>query len=88
MSKIKKCRKEISKCQTESELIEFQINNALAERCFCDNCEIVSVKKVTDEYVEECNNLIAEYEAKYEPIGEAFPNGKLTTLKTLRNDIK
>lgn len=72
----------------ESESIEIQVYNALAERCFCDDYEIIFVNEVTDEYVEERNNLIAEYEAKYEPVDEAFPNGNLTTLETLKNDIK
>lgn len=72
----------------ESESIEIQVYNALAERCFCDDYEIVSVKEVTDEYVEERNNLIAEYETKYELVDEAFCNGKLVTLETLKDDIK
>lgn len=72
----------------ESESIEMQVYNALAERCFCDDYEIVSVKEVTNEYVKERNKLIAEYEAKYKPIDEAFPNGKLVTLETLRDDIE
>lgn len=72
----------------ESESIEIQVYNALAERCFCDDYEIISVKEVTEEYVRERNNLIAEYEKKYEPIDEAFCNGKLVTLETLKDDIK
>lgn len=72
----------------ENKSIELQVDNALAERCFCDDYEIVSVKEVTDEYVEERNNLIAEYETKYELVDEAFCQGNLTTLETLKDDIK
>ena len=72
----------------KNESIEIQVYNALAERCFCDDYEIISVKEVTDEYVRERNKLIAEYETKYEPIDEAFCNGKLTTLETLKDNIE
>lgn len=68
--------------------IEMQIDEALAEICFCDAYEIVSYKEATEEYMKKRNELIAEYEKIYEPIEEAFCSGHFVTLETLKDDIK
>ena len=72
----------------ESESIEFQIDNALAEICFCDAYEIVSYEEVTEEYINKRNKLISEYEKIYEPIEEAFCSGHFVALETLESDIE
>ena len=72
----------------ENESITLQIWDAMAKICFCDAFEIVSWEEVSDEYVTERNSLISEYEAKYEPVEEAFCSGFMVTLETLKDDIK
>ena len=67
--------------------IELQIDDALAKNCYCDAYEIISYKEATTEYINERNSLIAEYETKYEAISEAFCNGDLVTLESLKDDI-
>ena len=72
----------------ENESITLQIWDAMAKICFCDAFEIVSLEEVSDEYVTERNSLISEYEAKYEPIEEAFCSGFMVTLGALKRDIE
>ena len=43
----------------EEQPIESQIDNALAEICFCDAYEIISYKEVPNEYVEQRGRLLA-----------------------------
>ena len=72
----------------ENQSIELQIDNALAEICFCDAYEITGWKEVTESYTTERNILISEYEAKYEGIEDAFCSGNMVTLETLKSDIE
>ena len=73
---------------TNSHSIELQIDEALANICYCDAYEIISYKEVNQEYVTQRDSLIKEYEAKYEPIIEAFCSGDMVTLETLKADIE
>lgn len=72
----------------ENESITLQIWDAMAKICFCDAFEIIDYKEVSTEYVEERNVLISEYEAKYEPVEEAFCSGFMVTLDALKRDIE
>lgn len=72
----------------ENHSIELQIDNALAEICFCDEYEIVSYKEVSEDYTEERNTLLSEYEKLFnESIEDAFMSGKFTTLEAIKKDI-
>ena len=73
----------------ENDSIELQIDNALAEICYCDAYEIVSYKEVSEDYIEERNALIKEYKILFnETVEEAFMSGKYTTLEAIKNDIE
>ena len=72
----------------ENENIELQIDDAMADMCFCDDCKIVGYKGVSQEYVKERNKTIAEYERKYGDIEEEFCSGKYTPLDVIQDNIK
>lgn len=72
----------------ENDSIELQIDNALAEICFCDAYEIVSYKEVSEDYIEERNALMEEYKRLFnETVEEAFCGGKYTTLEAIKKDM-
>lgn len=72
----------------ENDSIEFQIDNALAEICFCDDYEIVSFKEISEDYTEERNTLLSEYEKLFgEAVEDAFCSGKYTTLEAIEKDM-
>ena len=72
----------------ENDSIEFQIDNSLAEICFCDAYEIVSYKEVSEDYTEERKTLMKEYEKLFnETVEDAFMSGKYTTLEAIKNDM-
>ena len=68
--------------------IEMQIDDALAEVCYCDAYELIRYRRVSKRYVKERKRLIKEYERKYGNIEEEFPSGKYTSLKAIRDDIE
>ena len=73
----------------EEQPIESQIDNALAEICFCDAYEIISYKEVPNEYVEQRESLIKEYEKfSNESVEDTFMNWKYATLDVIQEDIK
>lgn len=73
----------------EEQLIESQIDNALAEICFCDAYEIISYKEVSNEYVEQREKLIKEYEKlSKESFEDAFISLKYTTLEVIQSEIE
>lgn len=72
----------------ENDSIEFQIDNALAEICFCDDYEIVSFKEISEDYTEERNTLLSEYKKLFgEAVEDAFCSGKYTTLEAIEKDM-
>lgn len=72
----------------ENRSIELQMDDALADICFCDAYEIVSYMEVNQDYVEKRNILISEYENLFgETVEEAFCSGKYTTLEAIENSI-
>ena len=69
--------------------IESQIDNALAEICFCDAYEIISYKEVSNEYVEQRESLIKEYEKfSNESVEDTFMNWKYATLEVIQSEIE
>ena len=73
----------------EEQPIESQIDNALAEICFCDAYEIISYKEISNEYVEQRESLIKEYEKFFnESVEDTFMNWKYATLEVIQEDIK
>lgn len=73
----------------EQHSTEMQIEDALAEICFCDAYEVVSYKEVDKKYQEDRNSLIAQYEQLFgETVEDAFCSGKYTTLEAIKDDIE
>lgn len=69
--------------------IEMQIDNALADICFCDAYVISSYKEVDSNYVEKRKELMEEYQKKFgQSVEDAFCSGKYTTLEAILSDIK
>lgn len=73
----------------ESQSIELQIDNALAEICFCDAYEIVSYKEVDNDYYIKRLAVKTTYETLFnESIEDAFCSGKYTTLEAIEKDME
>lgn len=73
----------------EEQPMESQIDNALAEICFCDAYEIISYKEVSNEYVEQRGSLIKEYEKlSKESFEDAFISLKYATLEVIQSEIE
>ena len=62
----------------EEQPIESQIDNALAEICFCDAYEIISYKEVSNEYEKFSN----------ESVEDTFMNWKYATLEVIQSEIE
>ena len=73
----------------ENDSIELQIDDALAEICFCDAYEIVSYKEVDNDYYIKRLAVKTAYETLFnESIEEAFCSGKYTTLEAIEKDME
>ena len=69
------------------ESIEEQIRELLSDMCFCDSYRIIEFHEVSDDYVRERKNLIAEYERLHGvgSIEDDFCHGKHVTLNALKD---
>ena len=73
----------------EEQPIESQIENALAEICFCDAYEIISYKEVSNEYGEQRETIIKEYDKfSNESVEDTFMNWKYATLEVIQSEIE
>ena len=72
-----------------SHSIESQIDDALADICFCDDYVIASWKEVSQEYVKARERLMKEYKRLFnESVEDALMGRKYATLEAIARDIK
>lgn len=62
--------------------IECQIDDALANICFCDAYEIINIKEVSNDYIEKRDKTIK----KYREVFKEYPH-KYMTLEAIEGDI-
>ena len=73
----------------ENNSIDLQIDNALAEICYCDAYEIVGYKEVDNDYYIKRLAVKTAYETLFnEKVEDAFCSGKYTTLEAIEKDIE
>ena len=73
----------------DSHSIESQIDDALADICFCDDYVIASWKEVSQEYVKARERLMEEYKKLFnESVEDALMGRKYTTLEAIARDIR
>ena len=72
----------------ENNLLETQIDDALASICYCDAYEIENYKEVSKKYVTRRNKLKRKYKKLFhESVNDAFPSGKFATISAIKADI-
>lgn len=62
--------------------IECQIDDALADICFCDDYKVINIQEVSNDYIEKRNKAIKEYKKVF----KEYPN-KYMTLEAIEGDI-